>query len=332
MEKAEQFKLLNLNQVNAKIVKKLRKEYQILGETLFSTTIYKKTKSSKGKVRIAEIVEWTEANYQKEMELILLKNIQLLKKKQIEIVINKNVNLIKNFCKDADSIRSEIHNYCFNLAEKIFKKGHLAEVYTENPKLLEKSRLQNEVLVRKIYKEEAYTTELSVLLKQIQNLNEISISKAKQSKWSGISSNSNSLFKILWETLESRLSCNDKQVAIEKAVFEYDLEFFKINFNNERTTTNVQIFVKEYANMVRNYDLLINDYILYRALKLKNLFKQENSNAVIILILIYFNKDRTINLVFKLLLDLIMFKNPHLEGKNKTVLLMSLAKNFTKRF
>jgi hypothetical protein len=48
--------------------------------------------------------------------------------------------------------------------------------------------------------------------------------------------------------------------------------------------------------------------------------------------LIYLNKDQNISLIFKFILDIILFKNKYLDGINKTVLLFQLAKYFTKIF
>jgi hypothetical protein len=84
---------------------------------------------------------------------------------------------------------------------------------------------------------------------------------------------------------------------------------------------------------------IFNDYTKYRSIKLKKLFNSDKTNAIIILMLIYIymNKDKNISLIFKFILDKILFKSQYqyIEGINKTVLLfmlVMLAKYFTKIF
>jgi|SRR5882762_2844991 len=84
---------------------------------------------------------------------------------------------------------------------------------------------------------------------------------------------------------------------------------------------------------------IFNDYTKYRSIKLKKLFNSDKTNAIIILMLIYIymNKDKNISLIFKFILDKILFKSQYqyIEGINKTVylfMLVMLAKYFTKIF
>jgi DNA-directed RNA polymerase len=97
-------------------------------------------------------------------------------------------------------------------------------------------------------------------------------------------------------------------------------------------SNEIKIFSQEYSNICTNYANLLSDYTKYRSMKLKTLFKRDKTNAIIILILLYGNKDQNISLIFKFILDKILFKNEHPEGINKTVLLFQLAKYFTKIF
>jgi len=97
-------------------------------------------------------------------------------------------------------------------------------------------------------------------------------------------------------------------------------------------SNEIKIFSQEYINISTNYDKHINEYTQYRSTKLKKLFKNDRINAVIILMLIYMGKDRTISLAFKFILDKILFNNQSNEGINKTNLLFMVGKYFTKIF
>jgi hypothetical protein len=86
---------------------------------------------------------------------------------------------------------------------------------------------------------------------------------------------------------------------------------------------------------------IFNDYTKYRSIKLKKLFNSDKTNAIIILMLIYIymnkDKNKNISLIFKFILDKILFKSQYqyIERINKTVylfMLVMLAKYFTKIF
>ena len=123
----------------------------------------------------------------------------------------------------------------------------------------------------------------------------------------------------------------EKQTLVEKCIFEHDTEFFKQNFktiNNE-----IKIFTQEYENISINYDNFMNDFTMYRSIKLKKLFNSDKTknNAIIILLIIYMRKDRIIWLIFKIILDTIV-NIQYLDVINKTVLLIKIAKYITKIF
>lgn len=52
----------------------------------------------------------------------------------------------KGFSIDISSIKKELHNIWMEIAVNIFDKGHISEIYTENPKILEKVRKKIKVV------------------------------------------------------------------------------------------------------------------------------------------------------------------------------------------
>jgi DNA-directed RNA polymerase len=181
-------------------------------------------------------------------------------------------------------------------------------------------------LVRELFKEQQ-SSDLSVLLNNIKNIESIKLSKDKISKWD---TGNNSLLESIDKIFQSNTSKKGKQIALEKAIFEYDTNFFIKNLHI--VSNEIKIFSQEYSNISRNYANLINDYTKYRSIKLKKLFNRDKTNAIIILMLIYTNKDKNISLILKFILDIILFNKQSLDGINKTVLLFKLAKYFTKIF
>jgi len=98
-----------------------------------------------------------------------------------------------------------------------------------------------------MYKEQK-TSGLDVLLNQIKKIESMKISKDKFSKWS---TDNNSLFNTIDKIFESGLSKLDKQIVLEKAIFEYDTNFFIDNLHI--VSNEIKIFSQEYNNISTNY-------------------------------------------------------------------------------
>jgi DNA-dependent RNA polymerase len=213
-----------------------------------------------------------------------------------------------------------------DIANLIFDSGHLSKIYSNNPKIIKKVQKKDGEMAD-ILLNHKNSTKLNVILNHLKNIQSMVISKDKLSKWSEVNI---SIFDTIELILESGITNEEKQIGVEKAIFEYDNEFF---INNMKTTSNeIKIFSQEYINISKNYDNIINDYIKYRAIKLKKLFNSDKTDAIIILMLIYMSKDRIISLVFKFILDRILFNDQYFEGINKTILLFLLAKYIKKIF
>ena len=321
LETSEQINNIELKKINEQTIKKVKEGFKHLAENIF----YKDNPNKNYKSKKANRV-WTDYRYQKYMNECLLDSFNELKKEQINWLTNRNNDELNNFSKLIEIIKEFILDFCLDIAEIIFNKGHVSKIYSSNPKIVKKVTEKDEEMVDIMFSKKN-SSELNVMLKHINNIESMTISKDKLSKWSKVNT---SIFNTIEEILESGISSEEKQIGLEKAIFEYDNEFF---INNLKATSNeIKIFSQEYLNISKNYDNLINDYIKYRSIKLNKLFKKDRSNAIIILMLIYMGKDRVISVVFKFILDQILFNSQYLEGINKTILLFMLAKYFTKIF
>src|SRR5271156_123149 len=124
----------------------------------------------------------------------------------------------------------------------------------------------------------------------MKGINEMKINYNKIDKWNDVNI---SIFKTLENILESQLSLEEKEISVEKAIFEYDNTFFRHYFNN--VENEIKIFTQEYSNTSKNYDNLIKDYTHNRSYKLKKLFKEDINSAIIIFMMIAMGKDMTIS-------------------------------------
>lgn len=260
------------------------------------------------------------------MNFCLLDSIKNLKKEHIEWVTNKNIEELQDFSKNIEIIEEFIYEFFVDIGERIYGRGHVGKIYSSNPKIVNKVLKKDDELFGEMYSKKI-TSELNVMLNHLKKIESMEISKDKMGKWGRVNF---SIFNIIEEIFNSNISTVEKQIALEKAIFEYDIDFFR---NNIQVISNeIQIFSQEYLNISKNYDNLINDYIKYRSIKLKKLFKQNRSSGIIILMLNYMSKDRIISVIFKFILDKILFNHQYLDGMSKTVLLFMLAKYFTKIF
>lgn len=136
------------------------------------------------------------------------------------------------------------------------------------------------------------------------------------------------LMERIYSVLHSDLNEYDKQIQIEKIIMRYELDYFKENMDNP--SVNNLIIHKLYEKLNKGYDELILEYKLnsYRKL-LKDLKKENNKNAIIILMVLYLGKQKCISFTFSRLLHMI---NTSSDKVNRTNILFDLARSFIKLF
>ena len=328
LDSSEKFKHAELKKINEKIINTLKQEYKRIDDEIW----YKEYPQRKKRKRNSEdssekiIKYFKDSDYQKLLNNKLLDLLNELKKEQIELLTNQNIERVKEFSKLIDYIEDVIFQFFENIIVELLDTGYISKTYSDNPKIIKKVLKKDQELAMELYNEQQ-SSDLSVLLNNLKKIKSIEISKDKLSKWK---TGNNSLFDNIDKIFQSNISQKGKQIALEKVIFEYDIKFFIENM--QVISNEIKIFSQEYSNISTNYDNLIKDYTKYRSIKLKKLFKKDKTNAIIILMLIYLNKDQNISLIFKFILNKILFNNQYPDGINKTVLLFQLAKYFTKIF
>ena len=321
-ETSEKFNLAELTKINDKILDKLKLEYKDISEKDFFKEHIKRKKRNSGDTTEIIMKYFKDSDYQKILDSKLLDLLNELKKEQMELLTNKNIEWVNDLSKLIDSIVDFISQIFEDILFEIFDTGYIAQNYSDNPNIIKKVNKKNKELALELF-EEQKTSDLSVLLDNIKNIESMKISKDKLSKWNA---GNNSLFNIIEKIFKLSESNKEKQIALEKAIFEYETNFFLQNM--ETVSNEIKIYSQEYSNISTNYGNLINDYTKYRSIKLKKLFNKDKINAIIILMLIYTNKDKNISLIFKFILNAVFFNKQYMNEINKTVLLFQLAKYF----
>ena len=143
------------------------------------------------------------------------------------------------------------------------------------------------------------------------------------------------LLQMLDEVLNVKENINimDKQTTIEKILIEYELKYFKEYFGDNKN--QIKIITQEYENILNNYNTFCKEFSINKYSKLKNLFNKNKDKGygIIVLMILYMDKDKTISIVFKEILFILFnpsSKEDIQRGINKTNLIYRLAKKYIK--
>jgi hypothetical protein len=183
LETSEKFKHAELTKINEKIINILKQEYKRISEEILYKEYPKRKKSKKDSDKSSDkiIKYYKDSDYQKIVDGKLLGLLNDLKKEQIELLTNKNIEGVKDFYKLIDYIVELISIFLENLIVELFDTGYISKTYSDNPHIIKKVIQKDKALVREIYKEQQ-SSDLSVLLNNLKNIESIKISKDKVSK------------------------------------------------------------------------------------------------------------------------------------------------------
>nr|QWO71463.1 RNA polymerase [Termitomyces sp. T99] len=170
-----------------------------------------------------------------------------------------------------------------------------------------------------LYKGKDNTRDLQTFLNiinEIENMDKI------DNKIDKLSSLNTPLLKTIKYILSSKITPYEKQVAIEKALIDYELDYF--NRNMDSNEARYKILHSVYPKFKKAYDGLINEYKSNNYFKLKKLIKKLKSkstngnyyvdidndskefyNIVVVLIIMYLGSDKCISYSFSQLVNLL---------------------------
>jgi len=166
------------------------------------------------------------------------------------------------------------------------------------------------------------------LISQIENTESLDQSLHK------LSSLETPLMNLLKNIFDSNLSEYDQQLALEKCLIEYELDFINKNIDNPESRN--RLLHKTYPKLKSGYDKLIHEYSINKFLKLRQSIDKLNKcnwdinskdyyNTIVILIIIYLGVDKCISYSFSQIVSLLNNDN---DDKKRTNIVINLANKF----
>ena len=108
------------------------------------------------------------------------------------------------------------------------------------------------------------------------------------------------------------------------------IKYFKEYFGNNKN--QIKFITQEYENILNNYNVFFKEFSINKYSKIKNLFNKNKDKGygIIVLMILYMGKDKTISIVFKEILINPNSKEEIERGINKTNLIYRLARKYIK--
>lgn len=203
-------------------------------------------------------------------------------------------------------------------------------ILSSNPKIISYINRINKINISEFY-EKNRTRNVGLLYDLLIKTGSMRILENKINKFSLKDS---PLLHMLDELLSvTDINLIDIQITIEKALVDYELKFFKEYFSN--SSNQIKIINQEYENILNNYNVFLKGFTINKYSKLIELFSKNKDKGygIIVLMILYMGRDRTISFVFKEILNVLFNPSSNLnlgEGINKTNLIYMLAKRFIK--
>jgi hypothetical protein len=280
--------------------------------------------------------EWSTTKYQKEFNKIIRDAFTKLKDEHIKWLTESNINLLN----DLSNITEIFDNYSEIINTKILKLfyiGRIGETYTKDRKVIKRIDELTEENRIEFIKGKSYRN-ISLLMEKLNDIKSMKILESRINKWSfdkGVKDNLTGVIQSILNISSEDLNDEDKQITIEKAIFEYDFNYYNDNIDNKGNKFMIYSHPQgtkcsgEYINMENNYENFMEEYRAFRAIKFKILFNkdEEKNYAILLLILFYIGKERLLPFILKQVLNKLLGK---LQGFNKTHLLFSLGENLIK--
>ena len=273
---------------------------------------------------------WKNKSYQNSFDVYLKDVLNELNKELINWISERNKILfsdVSNWKVVFDEVILDMNKY---LGLMLFGVESQDIILSSNPKIISYINRINKVNISEFF-EKNRTRNVGLLYELLIKTGSMRVLENKIKKFSLKES---PLLQMLEELLQVQdINLIDKQITLEKALVDYDLKFFKEYFAN--SSNQIRIINQEYENILNNYNVFIKGFTLNKYSKLRDLFIKDKDKGygIIVLMILYMGRDRTISLVFKEILNGLFNPSSNLdlgEGINKTILMFMLAKRFIK--
>jgi hypothetical protein len=184
-ETSEKFKHDELTKITENIINKLKQEYIRISDENFYKEYPQKQKKRKrnSDVSSSEMVKvyFKDSSYQKILNDKLLELFNELKKEQTELLTKFNINIVNTITTQISDIEKIISNFSWKVVKAVLDSGNISKSYSDNPKIIKKVLKKDTKLAIDLYYEKN-SSDLSVLLNNIKNIDSIKINKVKLSK------------------------------------------------------------------------------------------------------------------------------------------------------
>ncbi len=263
---------------------------------------------------------WTKEAYIKNMELAMkVESNNLYNKTIVWIAENNNVLItdVSEFTKIVEDVIIGINKI---IAKVLFNKEEAVKFASRNRANLEMVQKINEENINEFIKNKLRNVQ--ILRDRMEDIRSMEILDSKINK---LDPSISPLMKNVYNTINSEMSNWDKQNAIEKAVINYDTEFFKSYIDNPGN--KILILVREYKTIMEYYDNWIKKYTMNRYNEFKKLYQKEKNSdyALMVTSILYLGRDKVINIVYSELLNRVLSNNEE-NTVNRTSLIEILAK------
>jgi hypothetical protein len=277
---------------------------------------------------------WNKRAYQTTFDVLLKNVLNEINQDLISWISEQNnilFNDVSNWKIVFDDIFLDMNNY---LGSYLFELESNELILSRNPKIIRHINRINKNNISEFYASNS-TRNVPLLYEVITKMASMRVLDNKIKK---LSLNDSPLLQLLDDILKvTDIALKDKQIAIENALFDYEIKFFDTNFGNSKN--QIKIINQEYQNILKNYTVFLKDFTLNKYSKLINMFfnskNKDKGYAIIVLMILYMGRDRTISVVFKEILNLIFNPKANQDlvlgaGVNKTNLIYMIAKRYIK--
>jgi DNA-directed RNA polymerase len=247
----------------------------------------------------------------------------------IEIESNK---LMGEYSHKFDNIRNYFIKLFNSNVQKLFNKFEVLDNSRESMKFVNEIRRSNRLEFEKDFSIDK-TNEISRLLEIFKNIGEISKGKEEiKNRMNKINLAKESKLTLLLSKIinDSDISLMNKQIGIEKAILEYDLEWFKQEMESSIEIKNV-VLHDIYFTLDKQLSIVLQPYIIN---KFKQLIKDidnplRRSEAIAVLFIIIVGNEHIINICFKLIYELVS-QNYYKNEINRTDLIFMIVEKLRK--
>ena len=273
-------------------------------------------------------VEFSQFYYEKYFNLVLsngIKNINKVFMNWISIEYNLNVDEVVSITKIVNDIIINLNDSLAVLLFSLAKNNSNGLILINKDSLLSKfHKIDSETKNKFIMNYNRDIGVYSKIIDKIENTTSLDYSLDK------ISLNT-PLVKLISYIFDSNISIEDKQIALEKALIEYELDFLAKNTDNPNT--RLKLLHEIYPKLKAGYDKIIYDYSSnnYNMLIKKiNIIKDCNwdvnnkdfYSTIVILIIMYLGAEKCISFTFAQLINLL---TDSIENHKKTNIVFTLG-------